>query len=183
MNLTAELPHFADSPEIAKLVALSEGLFIYTATIVRCLTGYGTTEQEELLDELLSGLDSTMTKKSSSLLDTLYRQILLHSFHHLNEVIRNIRRLRILYTFLCTAECTSQNVVASLFCPPDRYGLWIEGAAAVLKDLHAVLYAEDSRILSYHKLFSDFMFDQNRSKSSGATKLRTIDFSPNPASV
>ena len=161
MYLAAELPHLADSPEMGKLVASSDGLFIYAATIVRYLAGYGPTEQEELLDELLSGLDAVMPKKSLSLLDTLYQQILSHSFLHLNEVIR-IRRLRILHTFLCTAERTSQHVVAGLFCPPDRYGLWIDGAAAILKDLHAVLYIEDNRIMSYHKSFSDFMFDRAR---------------------
>jgi hypothetical protein len=68
------------------------------------------------------------------------------------------RRLRILYTFLCTAERTSASIVAALVPDGDE-----EAARAVLRELHAVLYTQDDQVFWYHASFPDFIFDQARS--------------------
>ena len=67
-------------------------------------------------------------------------------------------RLRILYTFLCTAERTTASTVATLIPDCDD-----ETAVAVLHDLHAVLYVQDDRVFWYHASFPDFIFTQARS--------------------
>jgi hypothetical protein len=68
------------------------------------------------------------------------------------------RRLRILYTFLCTAERTSTSVVTALNEEGDD-----DITKAVVKALHAVLYLRDDRVFWYHASFPDFIFDPTRS--------------------
>jgi hypothetical protein len=68
------------------------------------------------------------------------------------------RRLRILYTFLCTAERTSTSTVAALVADGDN-----EAAEAVLGRLHSVLYIQDDRVFWYHASFPDFIFNAARS--------------------
>jgi hypothetical protein len=60
-------------------------------------------------------------------------------------------RLCIIYTFLCTAECTTASIVAALILDSDD-----EAARAVLHDLHPVLYSEDDLVFWYHASFPDF---------------------------
>jgi hypothetical protein len=66
-------------------------------------------------------------------------------------------RLRILYTFLCTAERTSISIVAALVETDDVV------VTSVLDDLHAVLYTQDNRVCWYHASFADFIFNSARS--------------------
>ena len=68
------------------------------------------------------------------------------------------RRLRTLYTFLCTAERTPASIVAALNLDGDD-----EAPKAVLRDLHAVLYTLDDQVFWYHASFPDFIFTQARS--------------------
>ena len=68
------------------------------------------------------------------------------------------RRLRILYTFLCTAERTSTSTVAALVADNDN-----DVAKAILEKLHAVLYTQDNQVFWYHASFPDFIFDPARS--------------------
>ena len=96
----------------------------------------------------------------STLLDTLYSQILDEAFRDFNPKEKGWEiRLSILHTFLCTAERTSTSVVADLLSTSDYNDI----ADKLLSDLHAVLYREHGRVLAYHKSFSDFIFDQDRS--------------------
>ena len=103
---------------------------------------------------------SLSTKMTLTLLDTLYSQILDEAFRDFspNENGWEVR-LSILHTFLCTAEWTSTSVVADLLFTSD----YTDVAEKLLSDLHAVLYREHGRVLAYHKSFSDFIFDQDRS--------------------
>ena len=166
--LNANLPHFADRPEMEKLVTQAAGLFIYAATVVKYLEGYEPPEQEERLHMLpsVSDLAVPQTSEEISLLDGLYLQVL-------SDALKGFKgdffmhRLHILHTFLCSAERTSTSVVAELlFCsnktnPAFSYTTI---ADSVLAGLHAVLYIENDRVLSYHKSFTDFIFNQNRAK-------------------
>jgi len=94
---------------------------------------------------------------TTSLVDTLYQQIMFDAFSKLDgEVLSS--RLCILHTFLCTAERTSPSIVAALIPDGDD-----EAARAVLRDLHAVLYTQDDQVFWYHASFPDFIFNQARS--------------------
>jgi hypothetical protein len=162
--LTAELPHFAGCEECESLVALTAGLFIYAATVVKYLAKHEPSEQKSVLTTLLassnsSNLQSLSTGEPFTLLDTLYSQILDGAFRDFRpkENGWEVRR-SILHTFLCTAERTSTSVVADLLFISD------DVAEKLLSNLHAVLYCgEHGQVLTYHKSFSDFILDQGRS--------------------
>ena len=96
----------------------------------------------------------------STLLDTLYSQILDDAFRDLSPKEKGWEvRLSILHTFLCTTERTSTSVAADLLFTSD----YADVAEKLFLDLHAVLYRKHGRVLAYHKSFSDFIFDQDRS--------------------
>ena len=151
--LRAKLPDLG-GPEVDKAAKQADGLFIFAATVVRCLTprrSITRREQSTLLEELLSR-KSASGATQSLLIDDLYQHILRQAFSDLSEDILRAR-LRILHTFLCTIERTSTSVTAALLSEPDD-----EIVKAVLRDLHAVLYCKDGQVLWYHASFPDFIF-------------------------
>ena len=165
--LTAKLPHFGGCEELENLVALTAGLFIYAATIVKYLAKYVPPEQKTFLTTLLASSNSSNQKSLSAgklftSLDTLYSQILDGAFRDFSpdENGWEVRR-SILHTFLCTAERTSTSVVADLLFT------YSDVAEKLLSDLHAVLYCERGQVLTYHKSFTDFILDQGRSGNFG----------------
>jgi len=163
--LTVELPDFAGCEEFENLIALTAGLFIYAATIVKYLANYEPSEKKGFLTTLLASSNSSKLQSLSTrpfrLLDTLYSQILKEAFRHFSPTEDGWKvRRSILHTFLCTAERTSTSVVANLLFTLDK----IDVAKKLLSNLHAVLYSgEHGQVLTYHKSFSDFIFDQGRS--------------------
>ena len=103
---------------------------------------------------------SMSTGMALTLLDTLYSQILDEAFHNFSPNEKGwVIRLSILHTFLCTAERTSTSVVADLLFTSD----YTDVAEKLLLDLDTVLYRQHGRVLAYHKSFSDFIFDEDRS--------------------
>ena len=159
--LKTQLSELVDSPEFAELVQRAGGLFIYASTAVKYLTPLDSItvgEQIEMLNEFLSkSYEPASSSDATSLIDELYRQIMCDAFSKLSGKVL-ARRLRTLYTFLCTAERTSASVVAALVLDGDD-----EAARAVLRDLHAVLYAQDDQVFWYHASFPDFIFTPARS--------------------
>ena len=159
--LKAKLPKLASSQELAELVRQSDGLFIYAATAVKYLTPHRSItarEQTKMLKTLVSKSHRPASENDATILiDALYRQIMVDAFSKFkNEFL--ICRLRILYTFLCTAERTSTSIAAELVAEGDD-----EVAMAVAEDLHSVLYIQGDRIFWYHASFPDFIFDPARS--------------------
>ena len=127
-----------------------------------------TRAQLEVVENELDGwtAGTAQERQSSSpgmlftLLDTLYSQILDEAFHDFSPKEKEWEvRLSILHTFLCTAEQTSTSVVADLLFTSD----YNDVADKLLSDLHSVLYRKHGQVLAYHKSFSDFIFDQDRS--------------------
>jgi hypothetical protein len=159
--LKTQLPELAGSPEFAELGQRACGLFIYAATAVKYLTPLDSItvrEQTEMLNVFLSNsYELASSSDATSLVDELYRQIMYDAFSTLSGNVLT-RRLRTLYTFLCTAERTSASIVAALVPDGDE-----DAARAVLRDLHAVLYTQDNRIFWYHASFPEFIFTQARS--------------------
>ena len=159
--LQTQLPKLAGSTEFAELGQRAGGLFIYAATVVKYLTPADSItvgEQTEMLKDFLSKSyePASSSDDATSLIDELYRQIMCDTFSKFNPKVL-ARRLRILYTFLCTAERTSTSIVAALILDGD------DVARAVVHDLHAVLYTQDDRVFWYHASFPDFIFTQARS--------------------
>ena len=155
--LNANLGYSIGRPEIEKIASQAAGLFIYAATVVKYVEGYASAEHEERLSTLF------VENPEETLLDSLYHQVLLDAQHR----FKSQHYLDILHTFLCTAERTSTSVVAKLLLPPNKTNPTLshtEIAHGVLKSLYAVLYIENDKVLTYHKSFTDFMFDQNRAK-------------------
>jgi hypothetical protein len=159
--LKAKLPKLASRPELAELVRQADGLFIYAATAVKYLSPHRSItvrEQIKMLKNLLSGLyKSASASNATPLIDGLYRQIMSDAFSMFEDELLTCR-LRILYTFLCTAERTSTSIAAALVAEGDD-----DIALAVAEDLHAVLYTQGDRVFWYHASFPDFIFDPTRS--------------------
>ena len=160
--LKNKLPKLTGSPELlVKLGLRAGGLFIYAATVVRYLTpddSISTAEQTKMLNDLLSeSYEQVSASDATFLIDILYRQIMRDTFSTFKGEFLT-RRLRILYTFLCTAERTSTSTVAALVADNDN-----EAAKAILDKLHAVLYTQDNQVFWYHASFPDFIFDPARS--------------------
>ena len=155
--LNAHIGHSVGHPEMERIAAQAAGLFIYAATVVKYVEGYALVEHEERLSTLF------VENPEETLLDGLYRQVLSDAGYH----FKSRHYLNHVYTFLCSAERTSTSVVAELLLPPYKTNLalsYAEVADGVLKSLHAVLYIENDKVLTYHKSFTDFMFDQKRAK-------------------
>jgi hypothetical protein len=159
--LKTKLPKLVSSPELAELVRQADGLFIYAATAVKYLTPHRSItvrEQTRMLKNLLSGLSKLASASNpTSLIDGLYRQIMINAFSTFEDEFLTCR-LRILYTFLCIAERTSTSIAAALVGEEDG-----DIALAVARDLHAVLYTQGDRVFWYHASFPDFIFDPARS--------------------
>ena len=158
--LNANLGYSIGRSEMEKIATQAAGLFIYAATVVKYVEGYASAEHDERLSTLFV---SDRENTEETLLDGLYHQVLLDA----HQRFKSRHYLDILHTFLCTAERTSTSLVAELLLlsnktnPAFSHAEIVDG---VLMSLHAVLYTENDKILSYHKSFTDFMFDQKRAK-------------------
>jgi hypothetical protein len=174
--LEASLPHCKGLGEMKSLLQFAGGLFICAATLVRHLTptrpNLKPAEQKRLLHKLFSDTVAPqsphLSSKAAFLLDTLYLRILTDAFSDLESEDFSTR-LQILHTFFCTADPVSASTATKLVCEEseetDPSFSFTEVAIDVLAQLHAVVYTDtQQRILSYHKSFSDFLFDQDRSK-------------------
>ena len=129
---------------------------------MKYVEGYASVEHEERLSTLFVSGPTNPQNPEETLLDSLYRQILLDARCR----FKSRYYLGILHTFLCSAERTSTSVVADLLLPPKKTNPPLSYTAiadGVLESLHAVLYTENGRVLSYHKSFPDFIFDHARS--------------------
>ncbi|PPQ90908.1 hypothetical protein CVT25_007869, partial [Psilocybe cyanescens] len=158
--LRVSLPHLVDSVIMDRLVDNAAGLFIYAATVVRYVEGYAQDEHAERLSTLLVSGSTNPQSQEETLLDKLYHQILSDA----RDRFKSNYYLNILHTFLCCAEPTSTSLVAELLRSSQKASLTPSIVDGVLKSLHAVLYTENNKVFSYHKSFSDFIFDCAPSK-------------------
>ena len=172
--LKTELAELSTSSELAELGRRVSGLFIYAASAVKYLTSrnlitFG--EQTDMLNDFLSKSSS----ETAFLIDELYRQVKYDSFLNFSEELL-AHRLRILYTFLCTAEPTSASMVATFFSDGDNI-LEYTSSRSVLHDLHAVLYTQDDRVFLYRSSFSGIIFTNARCNFYMAGKKFTFSCS------
>jgi len=159
--LKAKLPKLAGVLELAELVRQADGLFIYAATAVKYLTPHRSItarEQTRMLKHLISKSNKpASTNDATILIDALYRQIMVDAFSKFKDEFLTCR-LRILYTFLCSAERISTSIAAALVAEGND-----DIAMAIVEELHAVLYLQGDRVFWYHASFPDFILDPARS--------------------
>ena len=173
--LKTSLPHMGDEA-IEQVVTAAAGLFIYASTIVKYLGKHTAQEQRNLLKKLFSvSITLQILPGATALLNELYVQILLDAFGDFEGDIR-LHWLHILFTFLCTSECTSTSIINELLLTDDldsnsaliaetnTYVTKTSIADDTLQRLHAVLYTENNKVLWHHKSFPDFLFDRNWSE-------------------
>ncbi|KAG6907466.1 hypothetical protein DXG01_008802 [Tephrocybe rancida] len=129
-----------------KLIKLSDGLFIYAATVVKMVTANNAVLTEQV--EVLQGVVDLSDKLQ---LEGLYSYIVRNAIsHHKNSV--QASRLQVLHTILCAMHPISDTVVAQLA------ETTVDVVALVLKKLHAVMYkAHDGMIYTYHASFADYI--------------------------
>ncbi|KAG6914754.1 hypothetical protein DXG01_015522 [Tephrocybe rancida] len=131
---------------LEKLKELSDGLFIYAATVVKMVTANDATVIEQV--DLLQGI---IDLSDSPHLRDLYFQIVKDAVGlHKNRV--QASRLQVLHTILCAIHPISEIVVAQLAKTT------LDVVAIVLKKLHAVMYkAHNGMIYTYHTSFADYI--------------------------
>ena len=165
--LMAELPHLVGRAELedswgwqmaySSMRRLSQGIWQDMSRRSKRRSWIG-------LFRSVAALDRDNRRRIPRCWMNLYLQILDDAFGNTHDEVIRHRRLQILHTFLSTAERTSEALVATLLSTSNDHRSYMQGAAVVLKALHAVLYIEGGRVLSYHKSFSDFLFSQTRSQ-------------------
>ncbi|KAG6905432.1 hypothetical protein DXG01_002778 [Tephrocybe rancida] len=148
LYLRKSLPdiYIACQEHFEKLIKLSDGLFIYAATVVKMVMANNAalTEQVEVLQGIVDLNDRLH-------LEGLYSHIVRSAVsHHKNSV--QASRLQVLHTILCAMHPISAAVVAQLARTT------VDVVATVLKKLHAVMYkAHDGMIYTYHASFADYI--------------------------
>jgi hypothetical protein len=178
--LNASLPHFVGRLEMDQLVAQAAGLFIYAATVVKLLAGLQPRDQKNFFNKLFTISDTAPSKlrNPESLLNELYHRILVDAFDNLEKDSEELAdRLLVLYTFLCAREPLSISSATGLLFTEDPEETdpafsYTEIANEVFYRLHSVLYVERDKVLSYHKSFPDFIFDQARSRRFWCDKVK-----------
>ncbi|TFK18165.1 hypothetical protein FA15DRAFT_628203, partial [Coprinopsis marcescibilis] len=164
--LKANLSGLDGSEEFESLRTYVGDLFICAATVVRYLEHYSRRPnlQKQQARKLMS--DSAIPSQAMKSMDQLYSQILSEAFSFIKEEPELLAEyLSNLHTFLSTVVRTPPAIVARLLIDgsdPDSSSTDV--AKDVVFRLQPVLYTDnDGNVLSYHKSFSDFIFDKNRS--------------------
>ena len=157
-----ELPNpWPHDNEIKALTKKSSGLFIFAVTMVRFI-GSGYQDPNQLLQLLLSEVDSTMHERSAGI-DFLYSQILLHALLdiHKPEEFANIRH--VLAAIVLAFNPLSQRELSTIL------GVPMSLISASLQHLHSVILVpsdETKKICIFHKSFPDYLQDNKRCTNS-----------------
>ncbi|KAG6904418.1 hypothetical protein DXG01_010059, partial [Tephrocybe rancida] len=153
LYLTTSLPDIcvAHQELLDRLTKLSDGLFIYAATVVKMVTANDAAVIEQV--EVLQGIVDLSDRLQ---LEGLYFHIVKNAVsHHKNSI--QASRLQVLHTILCAMHPISDTVVAQLAKTT------VDVVATVLKKLHAVMYkAHDGIIYIYHASFADYIYQDPR---------------------
>ncbi|TEB21769.1 WD40 repeat-like protein [Coprinellus micaceus] len=162
--LETNLPHFKGTSEMSSIQQFAGSLFICAATIVRLLNPQELPigDQRAILREFFDGESGNQAADDpNDLTSKLYMQILAQAFRPFatrNSLLAP--KLDVLHTILSTAEHPAPRKGVS---PPS-----IEDADLVVSRLYSVLYfGSNKEVLTYHKSFSDFVFDKGRSREYG----------------
>ncbi|PPR04700.1 hypothetical protein CVT26_015025 [Gymnopilus dilepis] len=169
--LNASLSFLKGREEMDQLAGRAGGLFIYAATVVKLLKSLPPLDQKKTLRKLFSSNDANPSRSSfqspETLLNKLYSEILISALGGLEE--EQLRdRLWMLFTLICAREPLSVTTVTRLLFEEDPEETdpefsYTKIVSNLLDRLHSVLYFEHELVFTYHKSFSDFIFDRERS--------------------
>jgi hypothetical protein len=137
----------------------AQGLFIYAATIARALSDLTPKEQQTKLRKILG--DSQQTNRFEAI-DALYKQVL--DIPKLKD--KDISRLAALHCIICALQPLPVSAIAQVAAGDSEDEVDEEATSSlVVDDLYSVLYIskKDKCVYTYHKSFSDFLLDKERS--------------------
>jgi hypothetical protein len=157
--LGSALPRLSISDHVT-IADQAQGLFIYAATIVRALKG-SPKEQQTKLRKILG--DSQLTNRLVAI-DALYKQVL----DTPNLTDEDVPRLAVLHCIICAIRPLPVSAIAQIAAGDSEDEVDEEATRSlVVEDLYSVLYIseKDDCVYIYHKSFSDFLLDGNRSGS------------------
>jgi hypothetical protein len=142
----------------------AQGLFIYATTIARALSGQTPEEQQKKLGKILGNSQQTNRLEG---LDALYKQVL--DTPNLKD--KDVARLAVLHSIICASQPLPVSAIAQVAAGGSENEVNEEATRRlVVDDLYSVLYISESDdcIYIYHKSFSDFLLDNERSGSEFA---------------
>lgn len=149
--------------EIALLVRLSEGLFIYAATAVRYIRFRNkSVNPRERLRAILATSSNPSKMSKYAELDGLYKTILKGVFREDGLERAEVGRVQlVLWTAVCVREPVTVKALSMLA------GLEEENTLAVLQSLQSLLHIskQNSLVTTLHASLSDFLFTQERSQN------------------
>ncbi|KAJ7301250.1 hypothetical protein DFH08DRAFT_827729 [Mycena albidolilacea] len=163
MYLRVSLPKLADD-QLHLLSHEASRLFIYAATAIRFIIPRpqrppSVEVQQTQLGFLLKTWPDQFHRRADGLpVDRLYEIILSELLDKRTEVDQGIA-ISVLHTALCAEEPV---LVSDILALLDNTGIRTEDVRDVIMDLHSVLHISSGRVYSYHKSFTDFMFDSTR---------------------
>jgi hypothetical protein len=160
--LNSELPSLSKSDHDT-IADHAQGLFIYAATVTRALKGTPK-EQKAKLGIILGNPQQTNRLEA---LDALYKQVL--NIPNLKD--KDVSRLVVLHCIICASKPLPVSTIAQVAAGDSEDGVDEEATLRlVVDDLYSVLYISefDKCVYTYHKSFSDFLLDSNRSGSEFA---------------
>ncbi|EIM85615.1 uncharacterized protein STEHIDRAFT_59318, partial [Stereum hirsutum FP-91666 SS1] len=144
------------------LADLSNGLFIYAATVVRLISrrGLSTMQKAKRMTAIILEQNARPLRGESLLVDNLYADIIRDSINSHEDETKNFR-LTALHGILCALRPLTIHELAELISE-DSDDADPEAVRLLVDDLHAVTYISNDCIYTYHKSFSDFFFDERR---------------------
>ncbi|KAJ7077606.1 WD40-repeat-containing domain protein [Mycena epipterygia] len=158
------------------LTQQAAGLFIYAATAVRFIIPArerrrkpSVDVQKRRLQILLqkTGPDESDRGPDGLGVDHLYEDILEEYFHPMSSTDKAFA-VSVLHTILCAQESMFISDIADFLTGPKMGTQDVEN---IISALHSVLYIESGRVYSYHKSFSDFMFNPSRFRDKNLAKI------------
>ncbi|KAE9399438.1 hypothetical protein BT96DRAFT_692325 [Gymnopus androsaceus JB14] len=160
-----------DHGKLDQIALLSQGLFIYAATVVRYIQpeeGEKDSQQEQN-----SHLDAMLEEKPSPehlgedgklLIDSVYELILAEGLGK-KGTNKFARHYKVLLTIQCAQKPLSVASISS-FTEENKKEKDLEAVQIAINAFHAVMYISDKDkcVYVYHKSFLDFLSDESRSK-------------------
>ncbi|EIM84044.1 WD40 repeat-like protein, partial [Stereum hirsutum FP-91666 SS1] len=150
--------------ELYGLADLSNGLFIYAATVIRLISrrDFSTKQKAERISVILREQNTRPLRGETRLpIDNIYADILDESIrlNHPDEI--SSFRLTALHGILCALRPLSILELADVISK-DSDDIDPEAVRLLVDDLHAVTYISNDRIYTHHQSFPDYMFDEQR---------------------
>ncbi|KAJ7077600.1 WD40-repeat-containing domain protein [Mycena epipterygia] len=165
-----------DHDLLSLLTQQAAGLFIYAATAVRFIIPARERRRKPSIDvqkcrlQILlqkTGPDESDRGPDGLGVDHLYEDILKEYLRPMSSTDKAFA-VSVLHTILCAQESMFVSDIVDFLTGPKMGTQDVEN---VVLALHSVLYIESGRVYSYHKSFSDFVFNPSRFRDKNLAKI------------